>query len=92
MEDLAVEVNGWQPAPHSRGRVVFVIDGGPPQEIKAGPLLFLKRNTVYAMPEILEEPVIMMAVDTPRRAPTDIVFVNPADGTPASFISDRDQN
>ena len=32
-----------------------------------------------------------MAVDTPRRAPTDIVFVNPEDGTPASFISDRDQ-
>jgi mannose-6-phosphate isomerase-like protein (cupin superfamily) len=72
------------------GRVVFVIDGGAPQEIKAGQLLFLKRNTVHAMPEILEEPVIVMAVDTPRRAPTDIVFVNPADGTPASFISDRD--
>ena len=73
------------------GRMLFVIDGGPPQEIKAGQLLFLRRNTVHAMPEILEEPVIVMAVDTPRRAPTDIVFVNPEDGTPATFISDRDQ-
>ena len=73
------------------GRVIFVIDGCPPQEIAAGQLLFLKRNTVHAMPEILEGPVIVMAVDTPRRAPTDIVFVDPADGTPESFISDRDQ-
>jgi mannose-6-phosphate isomerase-like protein (cupin superfamily) len=72
------------------GRVVFVIDGGPPLEIKAGQLLFLKRNTVHAMPEILEGPVVLMAVDTPGRAPTDIVFVDPSDGTPASFIRDRD--
>ena len=33
------------------------------------------------------------APDRPgRRAPTDIVFVDPADGTPASFISDRDSS
>jgi hypothetical protein len=51
-----------------------------------GELLFLKRGTVHAQPKILEEPVVFLAIDTPRRDPKDIVFVNPEDGTPESFI------
>ena len=27
-----------------------------------------------------------LSVDTPRRDPKDIIFVNPADGTPETFI------
>jgi hypothetical protein len=30
---------------------------------------------------------VFLSIDTPRRAPTDIVFVNPEDGTPASFMA-----
>jgi mannose-6-phosphate isomerase-like protein (cupin superfamily) len=51
-----------------------------------GDLLFFKRGTVHAIPELGSEPVAFLAIDTPRRDPTDIVFVNPEDGTPESFI------
>ena len=27
-----------------------------------------------------------MAIDTPRRDPKDVIFVNPADGTPETFV------
>jgi mannose-6-phosphate isomerase-like protein (cupin superfamily) len=55
-------------------------------EFGPGDLLVFKRRTVHAQPEILEGPVVFLAIDTPRRDPKDIVFVNPADGTPDSFI------
>jgi hypothetical protein len=49
-------------------------------------LLFFKRLTVHALPKIFEGPVVFLSFDTPRREPEDIIFVNPEDGTPASFI------
>ncbi len=55
-------------------------------EFVPGDLLFFKRGTVHALPEILEGPVVFLAVDAPRRDPKDIIFVNSADGTPESFI------
>jgi mannose-6-phosphate isomerase-like protein (cupin superfamily) len=51
-----------------------------------GDLLFFKRRTVHALPEILEGPVVFLAIDAPRRDPKDIVFVNRAEGTPETFI------
>ncbi len=30
---------------------------------------------------------MFLSIDTPRRAPTDIIFVNPEDGTPATFMA-----
>jgi mannose-6-phosphate isomerase-like protein (cupin superfamily) len=51
-----------------------------------GHFLFFKRGTVHALPEIIEGPVVFLSVDTPRRDPKDIIFVNPEDGTPDSFI------
>jgi mannose-6-phosphate isomerase-like protein (cupin superfamily) len=51
-----------------------------------GQLLFFERGTLHALPEILEEPVVFLSIDTPRREPDDVHFVNPADGTAASFI------
>jgi hypothetical protein len=30
--------------------------------------------------------VVFLSVDAPRRHPSDIVFVDPTDGTPATFI------
>lgn len=55
-------------------------------EFGPGELLFFKRGTVHALPEILESPVIFLSIDAPRRDPKDIIFVNPEDGTPESFI------
>jgi mannose-6-phosphate isomerase-like protein (cupin superfamily) len=54
-----------------------------------GQLLFFRRGVVHALPEIIEGPVVFLSVDTPRRDPRDIIFVNPADGTPESFIRDK---
>jgi mannose-6-phosphate isomerase-like protein (cupin superfamily) len=51
-----------------------------------GHLLFFKRGTVHALPQISEDPVVFLSVDAPRRDPRDIIFVNPEDGSPESFI------
>ena len=58
-------------------------------EFSPGDLLFFKRAVVHALPRILEDPVVFLSLDTPRRDPKDIIFVNPEDGTPASFIASR---
>ncbi len=55
-------------------------------EFGPGQLLFFEKGTIHALPDILEEPVVFLSVDTPRRDPKDIVFVNPEDGTPESFV------
>ena len=55
-------------------------------EFGPGQLLFFERGVVHALPAILEEPVVFLSVDTPRRDPKDIIFVNPEDGTPESFV------
>jgi mannose-6-phosphate isomerase-like protein (cupin superfamily) len=51
-----------------------------------GTFLFFRRGTVHALPDIFEEPVVFLSFDSPRRDPKDIIFVNPKDGTPESFI------
>ena len=56
------------------------------REIGPGQLVVFPRGTVHAMPIILEHPFVVLALDAPRRVPTDIVFVDAADGTPASFM------
>src|SRR5277367_2085938 len=43
-----------------------------------GQLLFFRRGVVHALPDIIEGPVVFLSVDTPRRDPRDIIFVNPA--------------
>ena len=55
-------------------------------QFKPGQLLFFERGTVHALPEILEEPLVFLSIDAPRRDPRDIVFIDPNDGTPESFI------
>jgi mannose-6-phosphate isomerase-like protein (cupin superfamily) len=56
-----------------------------------GHLLFFKRGIVHALPEIIEGPVVFFSVDTPRRDPKDIIFVNTEDGTPEGFVRDKDR-
>jgi mannose-6-phosphate isomerase-like protein (cupin superfamily) len=69
------------------GRGTFWIEepsqGG---EFAPGHFLFFKRGTVHALPDITEAPVVFLSVDTPRRDPRDIIFVNPEDGSPEDFI------
>jgi mannose-6-phosphate isomerase-like protein (cupin superfamily) len=72
------------------GRGTFWMDDpGNGGEFAPGHLLYFKRGTVHALPDLIEGPVVFLAIDTPRRSPKDIIFVNPADGTPESFIRAR---
>jgi len=66
---------------------VWTEDASTVAEFAPGQLLFFTRGTVHAMPDIIEEPVVFLSVDTPRRDPKDIVFVDPASGAPETFIS-----
>jgi mannose-6-phosphate isomerase-like protein (cupin superfamily) len=69
------------------GRGTFWMEDPASQaEFGPGELLFFKRGIVHALPDIIEEPLVFLSIDTPRREPNDIIFVDPADGTPESFI------
>jgi mannose-6-phosphate isomerase-like protein (cupin superfamily) len=59
-------------------------------EFAPGDFLFFKNNTVHAIPDLLEDPVVFLAIDTPRRDPKDIIFVDPKDGTLDTFIRNRE--
>ena len=69
------------------GRGTFWMgDPATKAEFRPGQLLFFQKGTIHAMPDLLEEPIVFLSVDTPRRDPKDIIFVNPEDGTPETFI------
>jgi len=57
-------------------------------EFGPGQLLYFRRGVVHALPDMIETPIVFLSIDTPRRDPKDIIFVDPADGTPESFISE----
>ncbi len=70
------------------GRGTFWIgDESTKADFKPGQILFFKQNVVHALPDLHETPVVFLAIDTPRRDPSDIVFVDPAAGTADSFIA-----
>src|SRR3984957_17358397 len=72
------------------GRGTFWMgDAANGAEFGPGDLLFFKRRIVHALPAFLEGRAAFLPLDTPRRDPKDIIFVNPADGTPESFIRGR---
>jgi mannose-6-phosphate isomerase-like protein (cupin superfamily) len=68
------------------GRGKFVVDGQEPVELGPGQLLFFRRNTVHAIPEVVEGPLVVFSVDTPRRDPADVTFVDPSNSTAKDFI------
>ena len=69
------------------GRGTFWMgDASTKAEFGPGQLLHFERGTVHALPDILEEPLVFLSIDTPRRDPQDVIFVDPKDGTPESFI------
>ena len=68
------------------GRGKFVVDGAKPVELGPGQLLFFQRNTVHAIPEVVEGPLVVFSVDTPHRDPADVTFVDLSNGTAKDFI------
>jgi mannose-6-phosphate isomerase-like protein (cupin superfamily) len=71
------------------GRCLFSMGGMTPFEAGPGQLVFFKKRTVHAIELMGEEPLVFLSVDTPRRDPKDVIFVNPADGTPETFIQTK---
>lgn len=69
---------------------LWIGDPSDAAEFRPGQLLFFKRGTVHAMPEILEHPVVFLSVDTPARDPRDVIFLNPEEGSPETFIQQRE--
>jgi mannose-6-phosphate isomerase-like protein (cupin superfamily) len=72
-----------------RARIFLGAADAEPFEVGPGQLIFFKKATIHGVPEILEHPFVVLAVDTPRRDPSDVIFINPADGTPDSFIESQ---
>jgi quercetin dioxygenase-like cupin family protein len=70
------------------GRGTISIGDSDPFEVTPGRLVFFQKGTVHGL-TVIEHPFAFLAVDTPRRDPSDITFVNPADGTPDTFIATR---
>ena len=71
------------------GRGLFKISEGEWFEARVGQLIFFKKATHHAIRLLDDQPLVFLAVDTPRRDPKDIIFVNPADGTPETFIQTK---
>jgi mannose-6-phosphate isomerase-like protein (cupin superfamily) len=70
------------------GRGTFWMkDPATEAEFRPGQLLFFERGTVHAMPKLFDHPVVFLSIDTPRRDPMDIIFVDQKDGTPQSFMA-----
>ena len=69
-----------------QGRCMMKFGDEPPVEVGPGKLVVFKRGVVHSVPEILEEPMLFLSVDTPRRAPRDIRFVKDEGESPDSFI------
>ena len=70
------------------GRGTIFIGDSEPFEVTPGRLVFFKKGTVHGL-TVIEHPFAFMSVDTPRRDPRDITFVDPSDGTPDTFIATR---
>jgi len=71
------------------GRAFFAMGDTAPAEVGPGRLVFFKKGVVHAITPIGSEPLVFLSIDTPRRDPSDIVFVKSADGTPETFVETR---
>jgi len=68
------------------GRARIVVGSEEPAELSPGQMQFFRRGVVHGFPEILEHPFVIFSVDTPRRDPSDVHFVDSSAGTPETFI------
>lgn len=70
------------------GRGTFWMeDAATEAEFGPGDMLFFERNVVHALPVLLEEPVIFLTLDTPRRSPDDVVFIDSTSDSAATFMT-----
>jgi mannose-6-phosphate isomerase-like protein (cupin superfamily) len=71
------------------GRGTFWMDSQANEaEFAPGDLLFFQRGIVHSLPTLIEEPVLFLSIDAPRRRPTDVNFVESGNEaqTPADFM------
>lgn len=70
------------------GRGTFWIDDeDTTAPFSPGQLICFEKETVHAIPELTKHPIVFMSIDAPRREPTDIVFINPDEGSAESFMA-----
>ena len=71
-----------------KGRGTFWMkDAANEAEFAPGQLICFDRKVVHAIPRLIETPVIFLAIDTPRRAPEDVHFVDEGSGDAQSFMA-----
>lgn len=70
-----------------QGRAMFQVGDAPPEEVGPGKLIHFPRRTIHGMPALLQEPFVVLAIDTPRRPPEDVTFVDPQHGGARQFIA-----
>lgn len=69
------------------GRGTFWMgDQSTEAEFGPGHLLFFERNVIHSLPTLLEEPVMFLSIDAPRRSPTDVTFIDANDGGATDFM------
>lgn len=71
------------------GRGTFWMED-PKSEADFGPgdLLYFKKTTVHSLPKLIEEPIVFLSFDTPRRSPDDIHFEDPKAGSASDWGHD----
>ena len=73
------------------GRVMFIAGNEPPRILEPGQLVTFDRNVVHAISEVLAGPAVFLTVDTPRRVPGDVIYVNPEDAKIRPFVTHLEQ-
>ena len=70
------------------GRGTFWMgDASEAAECRPGQLICFAREVVHAIPEIIEAPLVFMAIDAPRRAPDDVHFIEKGTGSAGTFMA-----
>lgn len=63
-----------------QGSATFFAAHRQPQRLTPGQMFFVRRGTVHGISTIHDHPLVLLIIDTPRRSPGDMIFV---DGAPA---------
>jgi mannose-6-phosphate isomerase-like protein (cupin superfamily) len=69
------------------GRVAFTIADQAPRILEPGELVIFDRNTVHSISEVLAGPAVFLTVDSPRRAPGDVIYMNWDDARIRPFVT-----
>ena len=61
-------------------------DTSAAREIGPGQLVVFPRGMVHGMTGIAEHPFVFLSIDTPRRDPRDVIFVDASEGSAETFM------